>query len=156
MRNEIYTIDGKSFELSHYGVKGMKWGRRKARPDYAGQARLARESSREWTEMARYAEQKGKAKRAAKYRQRAASDLAEAREYERQAGPKKSAKSNSSPKQKATSGKKAVKKTMQKVGQRTIKSSAKAASIGLQMVTQMIRTQQAYNTAGYMFDDLYR
>ena len=153
MRNEIYTVGDKSFEFRHYGVKGMKWGRRKARPDYAGQARLARESSREWDEMARYAEQKGKAKRAAKYRQRAASDLAEAREYERQAGPKKS---TSSPKQKAAAGKKSVKKTMQKVGQRTIKSSAKAASIGLQMVTQMIRTQTAYNTAGYMFDDLYR
>lgn len=30
----IYTVDGKEFELQHYGVKGMKWGVRKARDEY--------------------------------------------------------------------------------------------------------------------------
>lgn len=33
MESITYTIDGKEFELKHYGVKGMKWGRRKARPE---------------------------------------------------------------------------------------------------------------------------
>lgn len=29
MESTIYTVDGKEFELKHYGVKGMKWGVRK-------------------------------------------------------------------------------------------------------------------------------
>lgn len=29
MESTIYTVDGKDFELQHYGVKGMKWGRRR-------------------------------------------------------------------------------------------------------------------------------
>jgi len=29
MEYTIYTVDGKEFELKHYGVKGMKWGKRK-------------------------------------------------------------------------------------------------------------------------------
>lgn len=32
MESNTYTIDGKEFELRHHGVKGMKWGKRKARP----------------------------------------------------------------------------------------------------------------------------
>ena len=35
MESTIYTVDGKSFELQHYGVKGMKWGVRKAQNEYA-------------------------------------------------------------------------------------------------------------------------
>ena len=31
MKSNTYTVGGKEFELQHYGVKGMKWGRRKAR-----------------------------------------------------------------------------------------------------------------------------
>ena len=31
MDKTIYTVAGKEFELQHYGVKGMKWGHRKAR-----------------------------------------------------------------------------------------------------------------------------
>lgn len=31
MESTIYTVAGKEFELQHYGVKGMKWGRRKDR-----------------------------------------------------------------------------------------------------------------------------
>ena len=36
MEHITYTIDGKEFELKHFGVKGMKWGRRKARPQATG------------------------------------------------------------------------------------------------------------------------
>ena len=34
MESTIYTVDGREFELQHYGVKGMKWGVRKARDEY--------------------------------------------------------------------------------------------------------------------------
>lgn len=34
MESTIYTVAGREFELQHYGVKGMKWGRRKAREEY--------------------------------------------------------------------------------------------------------------------------
>lgn len=30
----IYTVNGMDFPLQHYGVKGMKWGVRKARQEY--------------------------------------------------------------------------------------------------------------------------
>ena len=84
-------------ELYHYGVKGMRWGHRK-KIDYASQAKTSRESAREWTEMARYAEAKGKTKRAAKYRANAQKDLADAHEYERQAGSRKTTNSTNSTK----------------------------------------------------------
>ena len=31
MESTIYTVAGKTFELQHHGVKGMKWGVRKDR-----------------------------------------------------------------------------------------------------------------------------
>lgn len=34
MESNTYTVDGQEFELQHYGVKGMKWGVRKAREEY--------------------------------------------------------------------------------------------------------------------------
>lgn len=34
MESTIYTVAGKEFELQHYGVKGMKWGRRKKPEPY--------------------------------------------------------------------------------------------------------------------------
>lgn len=35
MESTMYTVNGQSFELRHYGVKGMKWGVRKAQKEYA-------------------------------------------------------------------------------------------------------------------------
>ena len=34
MESNTYMIAGQEFELQHYGVKGMKWGHRKAREEY--------------------------------------------------------------------------------------------------------------------------
>lgn len=38
MERTTYTLDGKEFELRHYGVLGMKWGIRRARRKGAAQA----------------------------------------------------------------------------------------------------------------------
>lgn len=40
MESTIYTVNGQEFELKHYGVKGMKWGVRKAQEQYAKLDRL--------------------------------------------------------------------------------------------------------------------
>jgi hypothetical protein len=44
LESTTYTVDGKEFELKHYGVKGMKWGRRKAPPQQTGTGRRGRQA----------------------------------------------------------------------------------------------------------------
>lgn len=39
MESTIYTVAGREFELQHHGVKGMKWGVRKARQEYKNLAK---------------------------------------------------------------------------------------------------------------------
>lgn len=64
MESTIYTIDGKEFELKHHGVKGMKWGRRKARPEATGRNYSGKQST-DTDEAARKQARRAKAKRAA-------------------------------------------------------------------------------------------
>lgn len=71
-------------ELYHYGVKGMKWGHRKAQK-YVTKARTARESAKEWDEMAKDAQSRGKTKRASKYSAYAKQDRVDAKRYDSQA-----------------------------------------------------------------------
>ena len=40
MESTTYTVDGKQFELQHHGVKGMKWGVRRARKTAARMAKI--------------------------------------------------------------------------------------------------------------------
>lgn len=138
-------------ELYHYGVKGMKWGKRK-KVDYASQAKTARESAREWDEMARYAEAKGKTKRAAKYRANAKQDLADAQAYERQAAPRKATNtSKSSPAKKVNSGKKKA----QKIVQSGARATAKTVGWGAQVAMRMMQNNVTYGTTGAVFDSIY-
>lgn len=68
MESTIYTVDGKTFELQHHGVKGMKWGRRKARPQSTGTGRRSGQTATDsaQSEAARKEARRAKAKRAAK------------------------------------------------------------------------------------------
>ena len=66
MESTMYTVDGKSFELRHYGVKGMKWGRRKARPEAVGAGRrTAQVDNSPEAQAARREARRQKVKRAA-------------------------------------------------------------------------------------------
>lgn len=80
-------------ELYHYGVKGMRWGHRKAQK-YESKARLSRESAKEWDEMADYAQSRGKTRRAEKYRQNAKDDRRDASAYDTKAANMKKQVSN--------------------------------------------------------------
>ena len=68
MESTIYTVGGKTFELQHHGVKGMKWGRRKARPQSTGTGRRGGQATTDsaQSEAARKEARRAKAKKAAK------------------------------------------------------------------------------------------
>ena len=46
MESNTYMVAGQTFELQHYGVKGMKWGRRKAEEEYKKLDKAKREYRR--------------------------------------------------------------------------------------------------------------
>ena len=73
MYNEDYLI--------HYGVKGMKWGVRRAKK-FESKAASARNSARELNAMASYEKAKGNVNRSNAYSKRALSDTTKAIKYE--------------------------------------------------------------------------
>lgn len=83
-------------ELYHYGVKGMKWGQRKAQK-LESKARTAKESADEWKEIGKNKAEKlmakGKTAKAnkvqMKYDLKARQDNADAKSYEKRAATKK-------------------------------------------------------------------
>lgn len=75
-------------ELMHYGVLGMKWGKRRALR-YADNAKYAKESAKEWGAISKYQVKKQLAKGnvdkanklKARYKKYAERDLADAKKY---------------------------------------------------------------------------
>ena len=81
--NYFFTSNGnfvREDELYHYGVLGMKWGQHRVRKNQE-KAKRSRESAKEWDEMARYAEQRGKTNKAEKYKRYASEDRADSTKY---------------------------------------------------------------------------
>ena len=68
MESTMYTVNGREFEIKHFGVKGMKWGRRKARPQSTGTGRRGGQATSDsaQSEAARKEARRAKAKKAAK------------------------------------------------------------------------------------------
>lgn len=67
-------------ELYHYGVLGMKWGRRRAR-NMSDKAKSANTSAKDWERKAKEAKQQGNNEKAAKYTQRAKDSRSNASKY---------------------------------------------------------------------------
>lgn len=149
MSNNNYILTSKgSFlskeELYHYGVPGMKWGHRKAK--LLDKASISRQSAKEWDEMAKYAAQKGKTKRAAKYKKNAALDRADALKYEKQASGK-------SPKKTTATGKKRAKKALQKTARTSLKAVSWSAQVGLRALQNYGNQQRIDYWTNAMLDD---
>ena len=145
--NYILTSQGSFLseeELYHYGVPGMKWGHRKAK--LLDKANISRQSAKEWDEMAKYAEQKGKMKRAAKYKKNAALDRADALKYEKQAFGK-------SPKKTTATGKKKAMKALQKTARTSLKAASWSAQVGLRALQNHGNQQRIDYWTNAMLDD---
>ena len=124
-------------ELMHYGVKGMRWGRRKAKiaaSIYGMNARAYSKSNKTLSSMNRAAQKK---------------QLAKVADYDKQIAARKTSK------KKATTDKKAVKKTMSQMAGKTLKTSAKVAGYGAQVVARMMQNNVTIGTTGAMFDSIY-
>lgn len=88
-KGTFHSVPEKSDELRHYGVIGMKWGKRRAQR-FADKAKLARDSANEWDEIRKYQvkklRDKGQNAKADKmeayYKEAAAKDRADAKKYE--------------------------------------------------------------------------
>ena len=145
--NYILTSQGSFLseeELYHYGVPGMKWGHRKAK--LLDKANISRQSAKEWDEMAKYAAQKGKTKRAAKYKKNAALDRADALKYEKQASGK-------SPKKTTATGKKRAMKALQKTARTSLKAVNWSEQVGLRALQNYGNQQRIdYWTNAMLYD----
>ncbi len=71
-------------ELQHYGVPGMKWGKRKV-VNLQNKSIAARSSAARWSEKAQQMSDKGRTKAATKYANRADRDTAAANKYSEKA-----------------------------------------------------------------------
>lgn len=156
MESTIYTVNGQSFELRHYGVKGMKWGHRKASAKQT-QKWGAQKARKEYAELDR---RKAAAKKAQKDYDRAFNKA-----YNRSAGalsPFKKHRQNAQKRwedaatkaEKLQNAKKAYKEQKKAVRKNTtvgqkIGRGAKATGKALQAVGTAFVYDQAFNGGRY-------
>lgn len=172
MSDYILTSDG---ELMHYGVPGMKWGHRKARPqsdlDRArsnyrvakGQYNKAFKKANRYSSVHPISQFVGKkAKAESDKRWGDAIDKAKAvdsakKAYKEAKVDHKNAKKAMRNKQtqKVSSKKQAGRKKAKKILQTGVKASAKTVSIGAQMAARMMQNNVVYGTSGAIFDRIY-
>ena len=149
-------------ELMHYGVPGMKWGKRKANY-YSKKAQKSRQSAKEWqqigankakkyTNLAKKTNDKewneiASAKKQ-KYDKKAKQDLLDAKKYEQ--------KSRSSLKKPTKKSVESGKKKAQQMANKTVKKTGKAISYGAQAVKRWHDNNVIMTYTELMSDRIYK
>lgn len=163
-------------ELMHYGVPGMKWGRRKSPTAYGGSITksgkykasngvvIARSANKRAAAMRRFGVSAGGRMLAAigstglsaKQKDRMKKEQAALKEYYKVGGDKMLKDISANGGAKKTAAKKtAAKKTVSQMAGQTIKTSAKVAGYGAQVVARMMQNNVVIGTTGAMFDSIY-
>lgn len=129
MESTTYMVAGQEFELKHYGVKGMKWGVKKAQEEYANLGSL-RSTYREAKKNRRNAVG-FKARRQAKveYKQAKADFKAKKKEIRR----------HTTIGQKLGRGVQKTNQTLHKVGNKTVTIMADAKNRGSDWIDNWVR-----------------
>lgn len=173
-------------ELMHYGVPGMKWGKRKANPQYQAmiEARKNRKQARKTYNKAynnstsilqnlqfNKADNQRRATAmmdAAKKYNAADAAYKKAKLAYKNAGKTPPAKQNSANESSKTQAQQKLKKTTikkktntgkkkaTKILQSGAKASIKTVGFGAQMATRMMQNNVVYGTTGALFDRIYK